>query len=178
MTDNKLREEILKLKNKGMTLGEIAKTLKTSKAKVYYHLKMAKVEDLKKKYERKLAELEKLEKEIEEKERLLEKQVHEIHQDYIAEMEKRIQKLQAQVRSLLSQKEHLEKVVKELEDEEIPLLGTIKVLESQLMEKQLKYEKMMKELVETCDELFRFDPLAKYQPEYRFIVDYHRRLNF
>ena len=40
----KLRAEILKLKNKGMSIGAIAKTLGVTKPTVRYHLKMAELE--------------------------------------------------------------------------------------------------------------------------------------
>ncbi len=113
--DKKLREEILKLRNKGMSLEAIAKALKISKPKVHYQLKMAEIEALKMEYEQKLKELQRKEAELrewelklKEKEKRIAQKAREVYQEEIKKKQKEIEHLKEEIKRLESKKRQLE----------------------------------------------------------------------
>ena len=131
--EEKLRKEILKLLNKGMSINAIAKTLGVSRNTVRYHIKMAEVENLKeeykqriralqrqeeelrKNYEQKFRELQELKQKLKERERVIIQEADKVYQEELRKRQEDIKQLEEEVKRLKSEKDQLRKEVAQLQ---------------------------------------------------------------
>lgn len=142
-----LIKEVLKLRNKGLPINKIAKTLKISKPRVIYLLKVAEVENLKEKYKRKLTNLEERKRRLKEKEEQVKKQIYESYKNRIINLQNQIRSLQFQIQRLETKRKELMKSIQRLKGKREGLLATIEIYDRQIIKLRFLLEKAKNDLI-------------------------------
>ena len=160
--EEKLRKEILKLMNKGMSINAIAKTLRISRNTVRYHIRMAEVENLKeeyrrkiralqrqeeelrKNYEQKFRELQELERKLKERERLIIQEADRVYQEELRKRQEDIRRLEEEIKRLRLEENKLKERINLLRKEAEKISEEIATLKKKREKLKLELESMQK----------------------------------